>query len=59
MFYHIFLKNIEVPEFKNSYQKYKDKFSNIIKILKHVKEPSYKDTFFKRAIKEFELIRIA
>ena len=55
---HLF-ENIEVNEFKNSYQKYKDKFSNIIKILKHAKEPSDKDTFFKRAIKEFEFHELA
>lgn len=55
---HLF-ENIEILEFKNSYQKYKDKFSNIIKILKYAKDPSDKDTFFKKAIKEFEFHELA
>ena len=55
---HLF-ENIKVDEFTHSYQKYKDKFSNIIKILKHAKEPNNKDTFFKRATKEFEFHELA
>lgn len=55
---HLF-EDIKVKEFQGSYSKYKAKFESIIKILKHAKSPTDKDTFFRRALKEFEFHELA
>jgi len=55
---HLF-ENIKLKEFQNSYLKYKAKFESIIKILKYAKAPNDKDTFFRKALKEFEFHELA
>ena len=55
---HLF-EDIKIKEFQNSYSKYKTKFENIIKILKYAKAPTDKDTFFRKALKEFEFHELA
>jgi len=52
-------KGTVVEEFKNSYSKYQEHFSNIVKILKFSKEPSKNDKFFREVLKKFEFHELA
>lgn len=47
------LENLEIPEFKDSYEKFKDYFRQMVKLLNKAKEPSKQDTFYKNVVKKF------
>lgn len=47
------LENLEIPEFKDSYEKFKDYFRQMVKLLNRAKESSKQDTFYKNVVKKF------
>lgn len=51
------LQDTDIPEFKDSYEKYKNHFATIVKLLKHSK--TIDDRFFREAVKKFIFHEIA
>lgn len=51
------LQDTDIPEFKDAYEKYKNHFATIVKLIKHSKTKD--DRFFREAVKKFIFHEIA